>query len=191
MLGLASVTEVLRPRSAVKATDDTEHRDKRQERFRQWRRLVSYYARLELSFPSDKLPAISAIAGRMGSALGDEYLAGIWKSRLPQDLLWDVRHRHPRPREYRAPSWSWAAIDGDPSRISTVNESFSLELLQCRTELESPAAPYGAVKGGNLVMRGRLWRVVLSGIKGRVYTPVERAQTCKPFPHRGTCLGRS
>lgn len=170
-LGFTSVPEVLRPRSAIKATDMTEHRDERQELFRQWRWLVKHYARLELSFTSDKLPAISAIAGRMGSALGDKYLAGIWKSRLPQDLLWDVRQRHPRPKSFRAPSWSWAAVDGDPARISTDNGSFSLKVLECHTEPKSSAAPYGAVKGGHLVVRGRLRRVVLSGIKGRIWTP--------------------
>ncbi|KAJ3457221.1 hypothetical protein MRS44_014362 [Fusarium solani] len=83
---------------------------------------------------------------------------------------------HPRPKRFRAPSWSWAAIDGDPSRITTINESFSLEVLERRTELESSAAPYGAVKGGHLVVRGRLRRVVLSGIKGRVYAPVGKSE---------------
>ncbi|KAI8713021.1 hypothetical protein NCS52_01245200 [Fusarium sp. LHS14.1] len=161
------------------ATDETEHRDERQELFRQWRWLVKHYARLELSYPSDKLPAISAIAGRMGSALGDKYLAGIWKSRLPQDLLWDVRQRHPRPKGFRAPSWSWAAVDGDPARISTENGSLSLEVLECHTELKSPAAPYGAVTGGHLVVRGRLRRLVLSGIKGRIWTPFGKPTATK------------
>lgn len=178
-LGFALVPEALRPRSAVKATDEIEHRDERQELFRQWLSLVDHYTRLELSFTSDKLPAISAIAGRMGSALGDKYLAGIWKSRLTQDLLWDVRQRHPRPKSFRAPSWSWAAVDGGPSRISTDNDSFSLEVLECHTELKSPAAPYGAVKSGHLVLRGRLRRVVLSGIKGRVWTPVGKSAPAK------------
>ncbi|RSL58761.1 hypothetical protein CEP53_006032 [Fusarium sp. AF-6] len=178
-LGFASVPEFLRPRSAIKATDEIEHRVKRQELFHQWRRLVDYYASLELSFPDDKLPAISAIAGRMGSALGDEYLAGIWKSRLPQDLLWGVRRKCPGPRNYRAPSWSWAAIDGDASRISSIDQSFSLEVLEGHTELESSAAPYGAVKGGHLIVRGRLRRVVLSNIKGRVYTHVGKSERTK------------
>lgn len=35
MLGFVSVPEVLRPRSAIKATDETEHRDERQELFQQ------------------------------------------------------------------------------------------------------------------------------------------------------------
>ncbi|RSM02843.1 hypothetical protein CEP52_007771 [Fusarium oligoseptatum] len=175
-LSFASVPEFLRPRSAINATDETEHRDERQELFHQWCRLVDYYASLELSFPNDKLPAISALAGRMGSALGDEYLAGIWKSRLPQDLLWDVRHKCPRPRKYRAHSWSWAAVDGGPARISSIDQSFSLAVFEGHAELESSAAPYGAVKGGHLVVRGRLRRVVLSGIKERVYTRVGKSE---------------
>lgn len=178
-LGFASVPEVLRPHSVVKATDETEHRDERQELFRQWRRLVDYYAQLQLSFTSDKLPGISAIARRIGSALGDEYIAGIWKSRLPRDLLWDVRDRNPRPETFRAPSWSWAAIDGDPALISLENKSCILEVLECHTELKNPAAPYGGITGGHLVVRGRLRRAVLSGIKGRIFTFAGMPQSTK------------
>ncbi|RSL49472.1 hypothetical protein CEP54_012406 [Fusarium duplospermum] len=166
--GFESVPKVLCPRSAIKATEETEHSDERPDLFQQWHGLLEEYSRLELSISSDKLPAISTIATRIGSALGDEYLAGIWKSRLPQDLLWHGNHNCPRPKEYRAPSWSWAAIDGYTFQIEASNRPFSLEVLECHTELESPTAPYGAVKGGHLVVRGRLRRAILSGIKMHV-----------------------
>ncbi|RTE82797.1 hypothetical protein BHE90_002706 [Fusarium euwallaceae] len=172
-----SVPKILRPRSAIKATEETEHSDERPELFWQWHGLVKEYSRLGLSFPSDKLPAISAIATRIGSALGDEYHAGIWKSRFPHDLLWESGlTQHPRPKEFRAPSWSWAAIDGDLSQIDASREPFSLEVLECHPELESPAAPYGAVTGGHLVVRGRLRRAILSGIKRRVDTFFEESE---------------
>ncbi|RSL78384.1 hypothetical protein CEP51_008241 [Fusarium floridanum] len=178
--GFESVPKVLCPRSAIKATEETKHSNKRPDLFQQWHGLVKEYSRLGLSFPSDKLPAISAIATRIGSALGDEYLAGIWKSRLPHDLLWDLGFTiHPRPKEFRAPSWSWAAIDGDPSQIDVSHKPFSLEVLECHTELESSAAPYGAVKGGHLVVRGRLRRAVLSGIKRCVDTSFKESGPTK------------
>lgn len=171
---LDSVPEFLRPHSIIKATEET-----KRVVFNQWHDLLSEYVQLNLSCPGDKLPAISAIAERMGSALGDKYLAGMWKSRLPEDLLWRLGHRfsvdkvprYPRPKTFRAPSWSWAAVDGKPCRTH-VNKPFSLEVRGWYTELESPAAPYGSVKGGHLIVSGRLRRVVLSGIRRRAYTPV-------------------
>jgi hypothetical protein len=45
----------------------------------------------------------------------DEYLAGLWKFRLPRGLLWHILY--PRTdyehREYVAPSWSWESTDGE------------------------------------------------------------------------------
>lgn len=52
------------------------------------------------------------------------YLAGMWEYNLQYQLLWsveprwDARHQRflypsTRPRQYRAPSWSWAAVDVD------------------------------------------------------------------------------
>ncbi|RSL68613.1 hypothetical protein CEP54_002647 [Fusarium duplospermum] len=44
---------------------------------------------------------------------GDEYLAGLWKSRFAAMLAWRVHSPGPlRSPGYRAPSWSWASVDG-------------------------------------------------------------------------------
>ncbi|KAH8805539.1 hypothetical protein F5884DRAFT_860144 [Xylogone sp. PMI_703] len=89
-----------------------------------WQAIVREYTRRDIAFISDKLPAISGLAEIFQQRTKDEYLAGIWKSNLPLDLLWDsfkVRtalfgekeylsaRRHP---EYYAPSWSWASVTG-------------------------------------------------------------------------------
>ncbi|CAK7218432.1 hypothetical protein SBRCBS47491_003507 [Sporothrix bragantina] len=131
-----------------------------------WLNLVEHYTDRKLSFPGDKLPAVAAAAERVGDALlGDQYLAGLWKSDLPRGLFWYLSDltRRPRPPAYRAPSWSWAAVDGKIRYPSsrTGAESVTLEVLECSVELVSPIVPYGAVKGGRLVVRGRLRHVRL------------------------------
>lgn len=82
-----------------------------------WGYIVRQYTRGELSKPGDKLVAISGIAKLMQRYLGgeDEYVAGLWKRHLVHQLLWEVESKQAvqRPEEYRAPSWSWAAVDGE------------------------------------------------------------------------------
>lgn len=78
-----------------------------------WYRLVEYYAVRVLTRSEDKLPAMSGLAHEMAKLSGDEYLAGLWKEDLSTSLVWYTTDPHSRPAEsYRAPSWSWAQIDG-------------------------------------------------------------------------------
>jgi hypothetical protein len=41
-----------------------------------------------------------------------DYLAGIWRESLPEALTWSTQAESSRPKTYRAPSWSWASVDG-------------------------------------------------------------------------------
>jgi hypothetical protein len=77
-----------------------------------WNRIVSLYARTSLSFSKDTFPALSGIAKQVLAESPDDYLAGLWRSKLPVDLLWhhnSVDARRVRP--WRAPSWSWASVE--------------------------------------------------------------------------------
>ncbi|KAF5588741.1 uncharacterized protein FSUBG_11400 [Fusarium subglutinans] len=84
-----------------------------------WERLVDVYSRRHLTNPADKLPALSGLAQERKKVRGGVYLAGLWLDSLMYDLCWyrvkndevtpgDLGHRPPC---YRAPSWSWAAVD--------------------------------------------------------------------------------
>ena len=78
-----------------------------------WREYVKAYMRRDLTSISDSLPAISGIANKVSQRLGDEYLAGLWRSSLITDLGWCLnRCSSPPgpPRQYIAPSWSWASV---------------------------------------------------------------------------------
>jgi hypothetical protein len=78
-----------------------------------WHDMVNGYVTRKLSFPSDKLTALSALASLYRERTGYTYLAGLWEESLINDLCWGTGQNKlfPRPKEYRAPSWSWAAID--------------------------------------------------------------------------------
>ncbi|KAH9901680.1 heterokaryon incompatibility protein-domain-containing protein [Cubamyces lactineus] len=54
-----------------------------------WRDIVCDYSRRSLSNPSDKLIALSGLAGMLAPVLGPDYLAGLWRDSLLMDLLWE------------------------------------------------------------------------------------------------------
>lgn len=89
-----------------------------------WKHILQSYTARNLTNPHDKLPALAAIAQRYSDSTGSEYLAGLWRPTFRQDLLWRYAPDLPlvivsdggnpllHVKEYRAPSWSWAAVDG-------------------------------------------------------------------------------
>lgn len=83
-----------------------------------WARLVENYSRRNLTKAFDKLIALAGLARTIQRMFAkgqeeDRYYAGLWESDFPLCLLW-TKEFHPvnRVREYRAPSWSWASVDG-------------------------------------------------------------------------------
>ena len=143
--------------------------------------LVTEYTSCQLSFPEDKLPAFSGIAGKYGSAFGDRYLAGLWQSYLPCLLLWHVGDRDgsygreillPRPIQYRAPSWSWASVDGRVDWEDTIfykrSDYRKIKILNGSVRLINESAPYGAVSSGTLTIRGPLQAARFKQVYGSI-----------------------
>jgi hypothetical protein len=87
---------------------------------RQWQKIVSEYTQLKLTYNSDRLPAIAALADQMSRLrqADDVYIAGMWRNSILSDLLWQSRvfktGARGEPREPRSarlvPSWSWASV---------------------------------------------------------------------------------
>jgi hypothetical protein len=84
-----------------------------------WNDIISAFSSAFLTKPSDKIVALSGIAKWMKEILHDEYVAGLWRNNLVPQLLWKVKDWKQidgspsnRPSGYRAPSFSWASIDG-------------------------------------------------------------------------------
>lgn len=134
-----------------------------------WYETVEAYTRGELTRASDKLPALSGLAGVFSTQTGDRYLAGLWESDIKFGLLWSAaRSDAPRlrsPPAYRAPSWSWAALDGHISFPTAEfhpspppeapRATFALHDLDASIHL-SGSDPHGAVAAGTIRVTGRL-----------------------------------
>ncbi|KFA70268.1 hypothetical protein S40285_09269 [Stachybotrys chlorohalonatus IBT 40285] len=120
---------------------------------RRWKSIKEWYSGCDLTYPSDKLIAISGIARDMQQHSGDQYFAGLWRKNMIAELCWHVLKPCPRP-PYRAPSWSWASVDGSvfTERISPYEDVFahiqSVDILN-RTD------SFGAVTGGSLSLECR------------------------------------
>lgn len=102
-------------------TDDESDFHPLLKRYGRWNALVEVYTTCQLSHEEDKLIALSGIAAEMQYQLQDEYLAGLWRKDLPYHLLWHTiapgeSWSNPIPTycpiPYRAPSWSWASVQG-------------------------------------------------------------------------------
>lgn len=112
-----------------------------------WRSTLHDYTRRFLTFPGDKFPAISGIAADYGEIFNSEYLAGLWHCAFPSELLWSTaRSDISRPAVQRAPSWSWASVDGEIShKWCPRSIHCALVVLECRVTPVSLSAPYGSI----------------------------------------------
>ncbi|KAN0102893.1 Heterokaryon incompatibility protein (HET) domain containing protein [Hyaloscypha variabilis] len=124
-----------------------------------WKRVVIDYSSRYLTNEGDKLAALSGVAKVIHTHTGDQYLAGLWRKNIFQMLRWRVGINilkpipYHRPTVYRAPSWSWASVDGNISLIN-VNDGVSrAEFINCDVEPLSLNDPFGKVKKGTLVLR--------------------------------------
>lgn len=130
-----------------------------------WTCLVQEYTACDLTVPSDKLVAISGIAKHIAALLQDRYVVGMWRACLQGQLLWRVRNSHfygktSRPAEYRAPSWSWASIDGPVAPGSQLLKHSLIKVEEVHLEYLTDDV-YGAVTRGWIRLRGALRQLQL------------------------------
>jgi hypothetical protein len=127
-----------------------------------WMNLVRSYTIRQLNV-SNKLPAISGIATEFHALSGDDYYAGLWKAKLPQQLLWQCvgasNFGMSLPSEYLAPTWSWATVNGEVSfeveasigvRTASFEQSPELVILSTSTKVKNSKVPFGEVVDGRL-----------------------------------------
>ncbi|KAH6660581.1 heterokaryon incompatibility protein-domain-containing protein [Truncatella angustata] len=149
----------------------------------QWFTGLSSFTERRLGFEADKLLAISALAERIHlifQARGQSsiesrsyrefladlaYVAGIFLSRshkelVASQLLWTstTASKTKRVETYRAPSWSWACVDGSLQSCLTdaVQEAGRFSVLDWDVTLTNNVAPYGSVRYAAIHMRCHL-----------------------------------
>jgi hypothetical protein len=118
-----------------------------------WHRVISAYSKANLTFSRDKLPGLAGVAEHFGRYKRCEYLAGIWKDEtFDAHLCWCNFWPRPRPI-WRAPTWSWASVDGYTSFNAYKPQTTNSSSVICARTLEAHVtrvsnAEFGEVSDG-------------------------------------------
>jgi hypothetical protein len=145
--------------------------------FALWKRIVISYSKCSLTLPEDKLPALAGIVNDLSRVWKIGYFAGHWSSKFIPQLCWyldnysaDSQSIHEsgqkhqeisigRSQIHRAPSWSWASVDGSIAFGSNeCNPGFD-DSIFVRCIMNPP------FQGSSFdeVMSGKVWSAQLSG----------------------------
>jgi hypothetical protein len=156
-----------------------------------WKNIVERYSRTSLTRSNDKLIALAGIAELTSKRMSDKliYVAGMWEKYLASQLLWYVKpkyedekfkyiQRRPDPKDpecWRAPTFSWAAVDA-PQGIKcaeTVREDdlqLSVENIHVQPTLQPAlheAFRFGAITSDCYIdIRCALVKVVIEKVLG-------------------------
>lgn len=123
--------------------------------------MIQGYSTRHFSYSRDKLPAISSLARKLSSQTKGEYLAGIWSDELETDLLWapqgltTLTSFLTPPKEYLAPSWSWASQSNSVSWLDDycLSPEFQVISMSTTTGLDR----YGQVQSGFISLRTKVF----------------------------------
>ncbi|KAH7358336.1 heterokaryon incompatibility protein-domain-containing protein [Plectosphaerella cucumerina] len=149
-----------------------------------WHQVVERFSGLEISYQSDRLPALAGIAKLIQAKTGNGYVAGHWRESLPSSLLWFRIHgtpalppppssqsSPPRPtgtvsRLPDAPSWAWSSTTAQVKFTSLYETDFphrpvdgyqiTAELVDLSTKPKTPLNPFGWLSLCRLSLRCRL-----------------------------------
>lgn len=147
-----------------------------------WSSFLIVYSSCALSKEQDKLVAILGIAQDFGQALGDELVAGLWKSRLLEELCWlrkslPFDRKDPGPSKWRAPTWSWASNNHRAWVSNTTKFHRSCPSRQIWPQLEDldiETKPSGELERASIRIRCRPMRALIRCVrKPKMYDGVE------------------
>jgi hypothetical protein len=146
--------------------------------YKNWRYIAADYNNRQLTYPTDKLPAIAGLARYISEVSGDSYEAGMWRQDMISELMWLSPSHHKNiplkdwietlahPVPYIAPSWSWASNND----YMEFREHLATRLkLECKIEQVSVERdeqhPFGQVRGGKLTVSSK---ILLLGAEFRI-----------------------
>jgi Heterokaryon incompatibility protein (HET) len=104
--------------------------------------VINSFSMARLTVPTDRLPAISALARLFSEDIQSPYLAGLWLEGLWYTLSWYVdaaKDNLERPKEYIAPSWSWASVNTGVQWMLQVPR----DSIKQRVKIEDAVVKYG------------------------------------------------
>lgn len=143
--------------------------------YRRWAAVIEDYTFRRLTVETDRLPGLSGLASEFARRAKDTYCAGLWRRELLYGLAWCLHERKELEgdrkvavsAEYRAPSWSWASINGFGV------ESFSWEAFTSKREklhemaetIEVHVEPvlsgdqFGPVRAAHIILQAHFWPI--------------------------------
>ncbi|KAE8453902.1 hypothetical protein EG329_007678 [Mollisiaceae sp. DMI_Dod_QoI] len=150
--------------------DDAEAQTRRNEILAWWYERLRDYLGRQITFLTDRLPAIAGVAKEVAERTGYHYRCGLWEEDFLSGLLWaapgvgvDLS---------KGPSWSWAIVDCRKFVRAYIKDGISsagiLEEARAQVldiQVQNPNDdPFGQVESGRIVLRGP-WRSVVWGEK--------------------------
>ena len=172
--GIAYPTENLIVQPRVAAKNALCRRDSVEDVMRSWYRMIEEYSTLFLTYEDDKLPSLAGLAKNFEAILGDEYCAGLWRSRIIEGCMWSNRksksgfelkpskRRSAFPAQSYVPSWSWASCDyphqSDYSHVVSEDDvrwDIDAEVVDVRLHDARGTRP-GLPAYDQIIVRGRL-----------------------------------
>ncbi|KUJ19941.1 HET-domain-containing protein [Mollisia scopiformis] len=126
-----------------------------------WAALVKEYSRRDLSFMSDRLPALAGVVAELSNSWGDRYVVGFWESSIIQHLAWSTNKYGGFDRKTTfkgvnydkptgSPSWSWSTV---PFGVHLGDVKLpNARMVDCVVEPTFLNAPFGQVKHALLTL---------------------------------------
>ncbi|MCJ1392787.1 hypothetical protein MMC18_005658 [Xylographa bjoerkii] len=141
--------------------------------YRFWMIKVTDYTQRSLTYESDTLPAISAIARYIQARLQprDEYILGLWKRYLHLHILWQLQTKFKNYGDFshtkgNRPSWSWISVNGRVYNHRTYREAIEnttcLVTLTARVQYANEQNRFGDASSTELDATGVIAHVALS-----------------------------
>ncbi|KAF5565645.1 heterokaryon incompatibility protein [Fusarium napiforme] len=133
-------------------------------KYGKWMEFVEKFSYCHLTMDRDKLPAIAGVAAVFESP-NDQYLAGLWRGGLASQLIWRRSEKrwtnYEPPLNYRAPSWSWASVNGPIEFLADTfyidrRSRYTAAIIDCNVDLLVVNNPLGQVTGAQLCLRADL-----------------------------------
>ncbi|KAF2493877.1 HET-domain-containing protein [Lophium mytilinum] len=128
-----------------------------------WLQAVNDFSDRDITFVSDRLPALAGIATVFHESFSWTYVAGLWKEWLLHCLCWKSDYRDPiLPDRLQplAPSFSWASSQSsvlyDRAGMYLEPVQVPTKVLAVSSTLKGEKNPFGEVTGGYIEVEGPL-----------------------------------
>lgn len=121
-----------------------------------WQWALISYTCASLTKSEDKLIVIAGIASELSSNFSSDYIAGLWKEYMATELLWFVdTDTVSRRQNHRAPSFSWASVDGAIIPRKWQQDDILVEVQDAFASTEI-SNPFSSVESAFVRLRGML-----------------------------------